>query len=176
MAYGTWTPVLQAVRDVLDDGHGSLRTIATDRFSDALPEAVAEEEKQRRGLGNPAPFRIRVTRIAPNAASAPINSSVILRDFELEVTVSRTLSLPEILNADDMQTLQALCLEDQSAVSQALGTPPNLSQTALGTDTNIAGGALRYLDSRNVVTTSAPDEARRLETTHRFTGVLRVSP
>ena len=174
MAYGQWSAVIQAIRDVLDDGHGSIRTLATGRLVDDLPEGIAEEELQRRGLGEPAPFRVRVTRVEPSPYSAPINSGTILRDFDVEVTISRTISLPERLSPDDMAALQALCLEDQSAVSQALGSPPNLSQTASGTDTNIAGGALRYLGSDNVVTTSATDEARRLETTHRFTGVLKV--
>ena len=176
MAIANTAPVITAVREVLDSGHGNLRTIATTRFEDTLTEDLTEDALQTLSMHAAAAFRVRITGMRKNRASAPINSSVILRDIDLEVTVSRTIPIEGRISADSRADLEALAADDADAIAQALETAPNLQATVGGTATNLAGDCVRYVDSRMRVVRGTPDGAQRIETVHRFTGVLKVSP
>lgn len=174
MALGTFANALTAIREVLDDGHGNLRTISATRFTDDLVEAVTEPELQRRGIRSDKPFRVRFTRMSRHPQSPPINGSVILYELGVQVTVSRTIAVAEQIDADTWATLEALGWEDADAIRQALCTPPNLETTASGDSTNIVGDALRYESSRGRIT-QGPG-AQRYETIHNFSGALKVLP
>lgn len=176
MALGTYANVLTAIREVLDDGTGSLRTIPAGRFTDDLDSSVAEAEAQRRGIRADKPFRVRIVSQRRHPQSPPINGSVILYEFEVEVTVSRTVAVLEQLSADDFATLEALGWEDADAIRQVLCTPPNLETTSGGGSTNILGDALRYRESRGRVVPVQGDGAQRYETIHKFIGGLKVLP
>ena len=176
MALATFGNALTAIREVLDDGSGSLRTISSSRFADKLPESVHESERQRRGITASKPFRVRVTNVRRNASSPPMNGSVHLLDFDVTVTVSRTIKPLEQMDSDAWATLEALAWEDADAIRQALCTPPNLETTSGAADTNIVGCALRYRDSSGRPTPTQTDGAQRYETTHRLSGILKVSP
>ena len=101
---------------------------------------------------------------------------MILYEFDVEVTISRTVGTLEQIESDDFAVLEALAWEDADAIRQALCTPPNLETTAASGATNIIGDALRYTDSRGRVVPIQGDGAQRYETIHRFTGGLKVSP
>lgn len=177
MALATYGAVITAVREALDDGAGSLRTIAATRFSDALHEGVSEDELARRGVLSAKPFRVLLHNQRRHPASPPINASLNLIEFDLDVVISRTVGPLEQADADAMATLLALAAEDTDAVRQCLETPPNLDETAAGTSTNLCGGALRYarsLTPRVVHGGAPPAKAQRFETTHRFGGVIKV--
>lgn len=176
MALGTYANVLTAIREVLDDGTGSLRAISATRFTDDLDPSVAEAEAQRRGIRSGKPFRVRITGQRRHKASPPIIGSTILYEIDVEVTVSRTVSPLEQISSDDFAVLEALGWEDTDAIRQALCTPPNLRLTAASAPTNIAGAALRYIDSKGRVVPIKGDGAQRYETIHRLTGVLKVFP
>ncbi len=177
MSYFTWTPALTAIREVLESAHGSLRTIPAARFTEDLVEGLSEEELARRGIRSDKPIRVRFTGSRKNPATPPTIGSTILRDHDLEVIVSRTISPEHQLDADLYAELQALAMEDGDAIEQALGTPPNLATTVAGTATNICGDALIYRGSSDrVVTTRTPAKAQRFETVHRFTLTAVVRP
>jgi hypothetical protein len=176
MALGTYANILTAIREVLDSNGGSIRQIASTRFTDDLAEGVQEPEAQRRGIRADKPFRVRITNQRRHEASPPINGSKILYRFDCEVTISRTVGVLEQVSADDFAALEALGWEDADAIRQALCTPPNLEQTAASAATNIIGDALTYVDSRGRLVPIKGDGAQRYETIHRFTAGLKVSP
>ena len=170
MAYFTWSAALTAIREVIESAHGSLRTIPAGRFTDDLVEGLSEDELNRRGVRADIPIRVRFTASRKNPASPPINGSTIIRDHDLEVVVSRTITPEQQADADAYATLQALAMEDREALEQALCTPPNLATTVAGTATGICGDALIYRGSDTRVTgTAPPSKAQRFETIHRFT-------
>ncbi len=176
MALGTYANALTAIREVLDDAGGSLRTIAATRFTDDLDGSTAEAEKQRRGIRSDKPIRVRITGQRRHPKTPPINGSVLLYELDFEVTVSRTIATLEQISSDDFAVLEALAWEDADAIRQALCTPPNLEETAASAATNIVGDALRYVDSRGAPVPLVGDGAQRYETIHRFTGALKVLP
>jgi len=176
MAYGSYANVLTAIREVLDDGTGSLRAIAAGRFTDDLDPSVDEAERQRRGIRSDKPFRVRITGQRRHPASPPILGSVILYEIDVEVTVSRTVATIEQLDADTFSVLEALAWEDADAIRQALCTPPNLESTSASAATGIVGDHLRYIDSRGKVVPIQGDGAGRYETIHRFSAGLKVAP
>lgn len=177
MALATYGAVLTAIREVLDDGHGSLRTIAATRFADALHDGLSEDELARRGVRSAVPFRVSLGNFRRHPLSPPINGNINLIAFDVDVTTSRTITPLEQADADAMARLAYLAAEDGDAVRQALETPPNLHHTAASTATNISGSCLRYLRSNppRIVSTGAPPaKAQRHETTHQFEGVIKV--
>lgn len=176
MSYVRTTAALTAIREVLDSGKGTLRTIDPDRFSDRLHQGFREEELQRRGIGTEKPFQVRCTSTRPHASSPGIFGSVLLYDATFEIVVSRTVTPAEQVSSDVMAVAQALAIEDSDIIRQALSTPPNLSKTSDGLDTGIAGASLVHQSStvRLVSTGSGPSKAQRLETVHAFTGALKA--
>jgi len=177
MAYFPWTPALTAIREVVDSAAGSLRTIPSTRFTEDLIEGTSEEELQRRGVRADIPVRVDMLNRRKNPASPPINSSIIIRDADIVVTVSRTIGPVGQTDSDQMAALKALAYEDADALEQALTTPPNLATTVAGTATNIIGDALIYNDSAaRVVSFRTPSKAQRLETVHRFIMTMKIAP
>lgn len=176
MALATYSAALTAIREVLDDGHGSLRTISAGRFVDALHEGTSDDELARRGVVAAKPFRVRLGGQRRHPASPPPNSNVNLITCDVDVIVSRTITPLEQADPDSMATLEASAAEDADAIRQALETPPNLDTTAAGISTNICGGCLRYVRSATprVVTGAPPAKAQRFETSHRFEAVIKV--
>lgn len=177
MALGTYAAALTAIREVLDDGAGNLRTVSAGRFVDALHEGISDDELATRGAITSKPFRVRLGGQRRHPASPPINSNINLIAFDVDVTVSRTITTQEQADPDLMATLEALTAEDGDAIRQALETPPNLNTTSAATATNICGGCLRFIRSSTprVVTGAPPAKAQRFEVTHRFEGVLKVT-
>lgn len=176
MALGTYANVLTAIREVLDDGTGNLRTIAAGRFTDDLDPSVDEAERQRRGIRADKPFRVRFLRQRRHEASPPIIGSTIFYRFDVEVTISRTVATEAQLDSDLYATLEALAWEDTDAIRQALCTPPNLETTSASAPTNLIGSALTYVDSISRVVPIQGDGAQRYETVNKFTVGLQVFP
>lgn len=176
MALGTYANALTAIREVLDDGTGNLRTISATRFTDDLDPSVGEPERQRRGIRADKPFRVRFLRQRRHEASPPIIGSIILYRFDVEVTVSRTIATEAQLDPDLFAELEALAWEDTDAIRQALCTPPNLDTTAASAPTNLISGALTYVESVARVVPIQGDGAQRYETINKFTVGLKVSP
>lgn len=176
MSYAPFSNVLTAIREVLDSNGGSIRKIAAARFTDDLAEGVQEPEAARRGIRADKPFRVRITGMRKHPKTPPINGNVILYLINVVVTVSRTVSTEEQVDAAKFATLEALGWEDADVIRQALCTPPNLATTAAGGATNILGAALSYVDSRGTLVPLKSDAAQRYETIHRFTGGLKSTP
>lgn len=176
MALATYGAALTAIREVLDDAAGSLRTISATRFADTLHDGLSDDELARRGTFAAVPFRVSLGNFRRHPASPPINGNINLIAFDVDVVTARTITPLEQADADAMATLTALAAEDGDAVRQALETPPNLDTTVAGTATNICGSCLRYMRSNppRIVTGSPPAKAQRHETTHRFEGVIKV--
>lgn len=177
MAYFPWGAALTAIREVIESAHGSLRTIPASRFTEDLVEGTPDSELARRGTRSDVPIRVQIMGRRKNPASPPINSSVILRDADVVITVSRTIGPPEQVDANAMADLMCLANEDADALEQALSSPPNLATTVAGIATNIVGDSLVYVQSSNrVVSLRPPSSAQRYETIHRFRMTMKVTP
>lgn len=176
MPYAQFQRALTAIREALDSGGGSLRTVPTSRFTDDLHNNLSNEEQRRRGIRSDKPFRVDIVLMEPHEASPPITGDLVLYQVDFEIVVSRTVSVGEQVDADTMSTLRALAFEDADVIRQSLGTPPNLAQTSAALATDIAGGHLTYVNSRARVIGNASGTAQHLETIHRFTGVLKSRP
>lgn len=176
MAYGQFSAILTAVREVLDDGGGSLRTISAGRFTSDLTEGLSDEEQRRRGVRSDKPFRVAFTRMERHPASPPITGNLIMYAVEMEVVVSRTVGPLEQVDLDAMATLRALAFEDADVIRQALCTPPNLAETAASVSTDLAGDSLQYENTRLRVVGDADGGAQHLETIHTLSGVVISRP
>ncbi len=176
MAFAPFLNVLTAIREVLDANGGSIRQIPAARFTDDLDTSVGESEAQRRGIRADKPFRARISGMRPHPLSPPINGNVVLYQFDVTVTISRTIGVQEQVDSDLFATLEALAWEDADVIRQALCTPPNLETTAGSGATNILGGALKYVDSRGTPVPIKGDGAQRYESIHKFTGGLKSEP
>lgn len=175
MAYLRTTQILTAVREVLDDGTGNLRPIDASRFSDDLHQGASEQELQRRGAVAAKPLQVRLGPVRRHKQSGSINGSQQLYEAEIQVVVTRTVPPEAQVDSDVFAAIEAAALEDADAIAQALGTPGNLDETAAGTATDIVSGMLLHQGSSPVLLGAAKG-AQRLETTHRFSGILISRP
>lgn len=177
MAYVPFAAALRAAREALEAAHGSLRTIPAGRLTDALHEGASEDELARRGALEAKPSRVELAGMRPHPASPPIIGSVLIYETDWEVTISRTVSPEQQVDADSMSELRALAWEDADVIRQALCTPPNLATTSTGTASGLCGDALVYVGTSAVLRTSQPPgKAQRYETIHRFTAAMKSIP
>jgi hypothetical protein len=166
--------IIQAVRDVIEDAHGSVRTIADGTYEPGVYEQMTSRAEAMQALGSPR-AEVAITSVARHEASPPPQGSFQLLALELEVRVVRPFALNEALDNDDRAALRAVAAADGDVLQQALCWPGNLSQTAAGTSTGLVSGMLRYDESDVEGLDHDDDMNGRLVTTHRFTATARVA-
>lgn len=177
MAYAKFDALLTRIHEVLTDAAGDLRTIPNTRFTDDLAEGFAEEEYQRRGVLDAAPFRVRIVEVTPNRASPPIGGNLILYTLRLEVTVSRTLDPIALVGSDELRVIESAAWADADVIRQALESGPNLRTTAAGAVTDIASSRLRHIRSRGrALGSREAGAAQRYETAHTFQCIAKSRP
>ena len=175
MAYVQTQAIITRLREVLESGYGSARTITAGTYVGNVPQGLSESEQKRRAL---VAARVRVnldvTGRSPN--SPPINGDLILYDATVRVTVSRLLARGKQLTPDDYDVVQAAGAADTDVIRQALEYPGNLSTTEAGAPTDIVSGMLRWQSSATNVVGDVDAGAQRLETVHAFSAVLIARP
>ena len=175
MAYIKANAILTRIREVLEDGQGSLRSISSTRFAGDLPEGLDPTEDARRAISAPR-IEAKITGISRHSQSPPVTGNMLLYSVAIEVRVVRTVTRTEQLTDDDRVTLQALAAEDTDVVRQALEWPGNLTQTEAAVTTDLASGLLRYASTKDMVRGAVNGGAQTMETVHSFTGVVISRP
>ena len=166
--------ILDAVRDVIEEGHGVARTISAESYCggvyatlEVLPSATAALTAPR--------VEARITRTERDPASPPEPGAFALIQVDLEVHLVRAASLTTELIDDCRRELRALSSADGDVLRQALSFPGNLATTARGVDTTLVSGWLDYLGSNVGDLEIQGGQNGRLITTHTFRGTAKVA-
>ena len=168
--------ILLRIRQVLENGAGTLRTIASTRFYGDFPEGLDASTEQRRGLERPR-IEARIRGISRNPASPPITGNFVLYDLAIDVEIVRPLTTAEQLTDSDRDTLRALVMDDVDVVRQALEYPGNLTTTTAGAATDLVSGLLSYRTSRvDPIASPISSGAQTLRSVHSFTGIAISRP
>lgn len=160
------------MRELLEDSAGDLRAVPIDRFSGDLPAGLNEAEDAKRGSLQVIPCEARVVSFGPHPQTNPVTGDRRLLRINVEVRVIRALSWPEQVVDAVRDVAKALAAEDGDVVAQAFEWPPNLSSTEAGAPTGCK--SLVHRDSTSLVI-GTTGEAQRIETLHRFTGMLEAA-
>jgi hypothetical protein len=158
------------IREVLEDGAGTLRTISSTRFLGDLPEGLSDDAALARSTAKPR-VEATIVSMAQSAASPPDNGNLHILDIEVDVKVVRIMSPVEQLDDDSRSALLALAIEDADMIRQALRYAGNLTQTTAGTACDLVSNCLAVYRGSSVKIRRAIDEgAQPVETLHRFLG------
>ena len=168
-------PILTAIREVLEEAHGSLRTIASTRFFGELPEGLTDDEASLRAMERPR-VEASITGQRRHPDSPSRMGSYKLTEIDVMVKVIRHLSPDHKFDDALRDQIKALAQEDVDLISQALTTPPNLATTVAGTATGLCTDCLHDAgDGATVVRVKQTDTGHLIETQIRFTGVVKVT-
>lgn len=167
--------ILTAIREVIEDGAGSVRTITSGSY---LPSETSARSIP--GLSHDALIapraEVRIAETSRHEATPPITGSFQLVAMIIEIRLVRSLTAFKLLDNDARQAVQALAAVDGDVLAQALTWPGNLTQTAAADPTGLVSGCLRT-DWTSAVGTVEADgsDHGRLVTTHRFTAIAQVA-
>ena len=163
------------LREVLEDGLGSLRTITAGTYGGNLPEGMDPSHEAVRALGEPqVEALITNQRRSPN--SPPTYSNLALMQFDCRVKVTRRLGAVEQLDGAARDVVKAAASTDADVISQALGFPGNLLTTSGGTPTGLVSGLLSWVESRVEPISTDENGTAIVRTEHMFTGTLTSAP
>lgn len=165
--------IFTRIREVLEDGAGSVRTITAARFSGGLYSGLGRDAETLRSLGKPR-VEAEIVAGARHPSSPPINGSFELKELRVTVRIVRSGTLVQKLDDDARDAAKALAVVDADLVSQALTFPGNLTTTAGGGATGIVSGLLRY-ESSDFSVEYDGDVSARIVTSHEFIGVVNVT-
>ena len=170
------TAALQTrLREVLEDGYGSLRTITADTYGGNLPEDFTGQGDSVRSLGQPQ-VECLITKGARSPSSPMTKSNVALYLVDVRVRVVRRLSADVQISETARDTIKAAAAADIDVIAQALGWPGNLTTTSAGAATGLVSGLLTHKESSTDVRSVVEDGASIVETLHLFTGTLQSAP
>jgi hypothetical protein len=160
------------MRELLEQGAGALRTIPADRFTGGLPAGGTEADDAVRGALSAIPCEARVVSHRPHSQTSPVTGDRRLLRIDVEVRVIRTLAWAEQAIDSVRDAAKALAAEDGDVIAQVFEWPPNLYETEAGAQTG-AKSLVRSDSTSLVVGTTG--QTQRIETLHRFTGMLEAS-
>jgi len=170
VAYLKANAIITRVREIIEDGQGSLRTISATRFTGGYPEGgVGDDELARRGIAVSKPVQVVVRSLGRHPNSPPIGGNLEILEVEVEVAIARTIAIEEMVDDDAHTTLAALALEDVDVIRQALEWPANLTQTEAADATDLCSLRLDRPAS-NIKVGGGQGKAYSLEYRLRFTG------
>ena len=175
MAYIKSEAILTRIREVVDTGAGTGRTINSARFNGDLPEGLDDMENARRAV-EVARHEASIIGVRRSPSSPPELGSLLLYDIDVQVRVIRALTRHEQISDPDRDVLIAQASEDADVLAQALGYPGNLTQTAAAAATDLVSGRLRYVSSKVVIRGSVNAGAQAIETVHMFAGIAIARP
>lgn len=174
MAYAKYDAILERVRELLEDGLGSIRTITSTRFRGGLHDGLPHETQTRLGVEAQKPIEATIVESGPHPQRLVITGTVQIERFVLEIKVVRTLATESQLTDSLRDDVKALAAEDGNAICQVLEWPPNLATTAGGTSTDCK--ALIHEKSSARYVPGKAGGAIALVTVHRFVGTALSRP
>lgn len=173
MAYIKTDAILTRIRELAEGGHGTLRPIASSRFSGGLHEGQDPAHQSRLGILAQKPSEATITKFLPHPQRLVVGGSVQIHLLEIEVRVIRTVAIDGQVDDSIRDAVKALAAQDGDALAQVLEWPGNLVATQAGATTDLQG--MTHEESRHVLRGKA-GEAMRLDTVHRFTGTALSRP
>lgn len=175
MAYIKTAAALKRIRQVVEAGAGTLRTVPFGRFGGESPTGLDDEAVLAKAASRPR-VETSVASIVPSASTPPVLGNLRIYDVEFAIKITRAVTPLEQVSDADRDALMALAYEDVSVLGQALGYPGNLSHTATGTATDIVSGLLVARSARVVVRRQIDTGAQPIETTLMLLGRLVSRP
>ena len=175
MAYLRFNTALKRIREVVEQSAGALRAVPVGRFLGDLPQGLDDESAMARAISTPR-VESSITSVTPSSSSPPVLGDLRIYEVQVSVKVLRVVTPLEQVSDADRDELQALAAQDADVLSQALGFPGNLTQTADGTLTEIVSGLLVYRSSSVLVGKRTDDGAQTITTTHVFRGHMLSRP
>lgn len=174
MAYMNTTAIQTRLREVLDGGAGTLRTIDSGRFDGTGHYSGQSIEAQGiRSLVKPL-IEAEIVSVGRHPDSPPAMHSDALREVEVEIRVIRHAELTDKLTASTRDALKGLAAQDADVVAQALTFPGNLTSTAAGTATGLLTGLMMYTGRSTINLELGSESSARVVSTHKFRGIVRV--
>lgn len=171
MANVAYAAIRKRMREILDDGNGLVRTVASSKFDGNYWTGADGWTGQVRALAKPV-FAIPTMTTEP-AAGRPMQpgSSDIER---IAVRVEAEYALPPAASADDdtRDAAVAQAEQDGDIIAQAFGWPGNLTQTEAAAATGIIDGVMSHVQSRPVL---EDWDAQRLVMEHTFRAFVSVT-
>lgn len=166
--------ILTAVRGVLEDGTGTLRTISSTRFDGGLYDSLPDDEKSRRALDRPV-VEATITKMerSPHTYAQP--GSLAIRRITVEVKIVRHLNEEHKLVDATRDDEKALAVVDADMVAQALEYPGNLTQDAGANATGLVSGRLQYVSSTVERVQLGDKQPGMIVTKHTFTGDVQIT-
>ncbi len=174
MATINGTAILTAIREVLDEGAGTVRNISTARFQADLYAGKDVDGQALSALVKPI-CEAEITGIRRHPMSPMDLHSMSLLEIDVRVSVVRSGTLKEKLDADARDALKGLAVDDADVVKQALLFNGNLTTTIGGTATGLVSGRLASYEGSTVTVLFSGDTSARIEGLHNFRAVVNVA-
>lgn len=173
MAYIKATAIVTRVREIVDEGLGSARTLAASRFGPGAHEGTDDQHLSFAGRASAKPAEVAIVAVRPHPQRLAITGSVQIHLIDIEIRVVRTLDFEARIGDGVRAAIRALAVEDASVLTQALEWPPNLATTSGGESTDLQG--VTYAGSRNPIV-GLEGTAMRIDTVHHFVGTALSRP
>ncbi len=166
--------IFTAIREVIEDATGSIRTIPAARFNGGLYTGLERGAGTFRALAAPI-VETEIVSDTRNEATPPVNCSRAIRDLMIEITVVRQIEGPHKLDDDTRDAAKAAAAVDTDLIRQALTLPGNLTQTAAATATNLISGSLIFEEPSETEVQLDGETGGRIVTLHRFKGIADIT-
>ncbi|MEM1417540.1 MAG: hypothetical protein AAGH15_21770 [Myxococcota bacterium] len=166
--------ILTAIKDVVEECHGTSRTITAATYRSGAYASLSALRASLKALTKPR-AESRITRTSRSPASPPEPGSLALVDLDIEVRLVRSVTARTELDAACRRELRALAATDGDVLRQALGFPGNLTTTAGSVATTLVSGLLNYDGSDVGDLEVEAGQNGRLVTIHRFRGTAKVA-
>lgn len=173
MAYIKAAEIIERIREIVNDGAGSVRAISASRFKGGMHEGLDDAHLSHLGKMAQKPAEVAIVAVRPHDQKIVVGGSVQLHYVDIEIRVVRALTFKGRVNDDTRDAIRALSAQDASALEQALEWPPNLETTTGGQSTDLL--ACMFAGSRNPVV-GLEGTSMRIDTIHRFEGTALSRP
>lgn len=175
MAYVATNALQTRLREVLQDGAGSLRAITANTFGGNLPDGFSPNGDAVRSVALPQ-VECLISDIERSPNSPPLVGNVALYKISVRVRVVHRMPSWAQVSETDRDAVKANAAEAADQIAQALSWPGNLAATSGGTSTGLVSGMLSHIKSATQPVSVVDDGAAILATEHLFTGTLRSAP
>jgi hypothetical protein len=165
--------ILTRLRELLQDGLGTIRTIANTRFAGDLPPGLDAREERRRGIVDEKPIDITLSTQRPHPNRITTAGNVQLWYVDATIRIVRTLDLEAQVSDTARDAIEALKTIDGGMIADVLEWPINLALTNAGDATGMKGA--RYKGG-SVQTRGEAGEAMDIVTTHQVEITVMTSP
>lgn len=161
------------LRELLQDGRGTIRAITSTRLAGDLPPGLTPEEQRRRGIHAEKPVEVVLDGMAPHPQRLTQAGTLQIHLLSVTVRIARTIEVGAQLTDSLRDDVQAQAIIDANAVHDVLSWPPNLATTHAGQATGCIGA--RYLGSSARINGTA-GAAQDLTTEHRYELTVTSAP